>query len=161
LLHHQKMIDTIILENNRLMKDRDLLITKFEFDDLVMGLRQDGILRAYIKDEAIVNHNMQHNIINSIIELKNGDMRKYPALVELGEFISIADDAVSHSGMPFKDHILCVAVYAKNTADRILAKYYTRKFKTSSEFVVFNEFEEAVQYCCNRMNEVGFVFPNK
>lgn len=155
------MMLAITLKDNRLMKDRDLLIRELDFDGLAMGLRHDGILRVYIKNEAIVNHKMQQNIIHSVITLKDGDTRKYPALVELGEFISIADDAVSHSGMAFKDHILCVAVYAKNTADRILAKYYTRKFKTSSEFVVFNEFEEAVQYCYNRMNETGFVFPTE
>lgn len=138
------------------MKEKDLLINVFEFDDLVMGLRHDGIIHAYIKNEAVVNRKMQDNIIRSIIALKGEDTQKYPAVVQLGEFISIADDVIPHSEMAFKEHILCVSVFAKNIADRILAKYYTRKFKTSSEFVIFKTFEKTVEYCHEQMKQHGF-----
>lgn len=140
------------------MKDRDLLINFFEFDDLIMGLRSDGIIHTYIKSEAVVNRQMQENIINSIIALKEGDLRKYPAIVEFGDFISISDDVVLHSDLAFKDHMLSIAVYAKNVADRILAKYYTKKYKTSSKFIIFTQFEDAVEYSYERMREEGVDF---
>lgn len=140
------------------MQDRDLLINVFEFEDLIMGLRPDGIIHTYIKSEAVVNRQMQENIINSIIELKAGDLRKYPAIVEFGDFISISDDVILHSDLAFKDHMLSVAVYAKNVADRIIAKYYTRKYKTSSKFIIFTQFEDAVAYSYGRMREENMDF---
>lgn len=137
------------------MRDRDLLIRFFEFDDLVIGLRCDGIIHSYIKSEAVVNRQMQENIINSIIALKDGDPVKYPAIVEFGDFISISDDVILHSDLAFKDHVLSVSVFAKNVADRILAKYYTKKYKTSSKFIIFTQFEDAVEYSYEKMRESG------
>lgn len=140
------------------VKEKQDLVKIFEFEDLIMGLRADGIIHTYVKSEAVVNKQMQLNIIHSIIELKNGDQRKYPAIVEFGEFISIADDVVQHTELPFKDHVLSISMYAKNMADRILAKYYTNRFKTSSRFVIFGVFEEAVQYSYDKMKEAGMRF---
>lgn len=140
------------------MKEKQDLVKIFEFEDLIMGLRGDGIIHAYVKNEAVVNNQMQRNIINSIIELKSGDQRKYPTIVEFGEFISISDDVVQHTEMPFKEHVLSISMYAKNMADRILAKYYTNRFKTSSKFVIFGVFEEAVQYSYDKMKEAGMRF---
>lgn len=137
------------------MKDTGDLVKACHFDDITIGLRKDGIIYVYIKSEAIVNRCMQHNIINSILFLKAGDPRKYPVIIEFGEFISISDDVILHTRLPFKDHILSVAVYAKNTADRILSRYYTQKYKTSSVFVIFNHFEGALKYSHEKMREVN------
>lgn len=139
------------------MKERDLLINVFEFDDLIVGLRSDGIIHTYIKSEAVVNRQMQENIINSVIALKAGDSKKYPALVEFGEFISISDDVIPHTNLAFKEHILSVVMYAKNVADRILAKYYSRKYKTSSQFIIFNQFDEAIEYSYEQMRKTGMI----
>ncbi len=137
------------------MKDTGDLIKACHFDDITIGLREDGIIHVYIKSEAVVNRRMQDNIINSIISLKAGDSRKYPAIIEFGEFISISDDVILHTNLPFKDHILSIAVYAKNMADRILSRYYTQKYKTSSVFVIFNHFEGALKYSHEKMREAN------
>lgn len=137
------------------MKERGNLVKTCHFDDITIGLRQDGIIHVYIKSEAVVNRCMQHNIINSIISLKDGDSRKYPAIIEFGEFISISDDVVLHTKLPFKEHILSVAVYARKMADRILSRYYTQKYKTSSVFMIFNHFEGALKYSHEKMREAN------
>lgn len=140
------------------MNNRQLIKEAFDFDDVTICLRHDGVLLVYVKDEAVINRKMQENIIFSIIRLKGGDPNKYPAIIELGEFISMAEDLVLHTDLPYKEHILSVAVYAKNTADRIIAKYYTRKYKTSSQFIIFNSFEEALDYSYERMKSAGIDF---
>ena len=143
------------------MREQNSLLNAYHFDDVIIGLRNDGIIHVYIKSESVVNRYMQENIINSIISLKAGDPKKYPAIIEFGEFISISDDVISHTHLPYRFHVLSIAVYAKNIADRILSRYYTRKYKTSSVFVIFNHFEGAVNYSFEKMREESAFHLNK
>lgn len=128
------------------MKEKEYLVKTFDFEGLTVGMRTDDIIHVYIKSEAVINRKMQDEIIKTIIILKQNNNEKLPAIIEFGEFISLSEDIVSHTGLDYKHHILSVAIYAKNIADRILSKYYSRKYNTST-FTIFNTFGEAVQHC--------------
>lgn len=140
------------------MKDEHALIKVIDNDNFKIGLRSDSIIHIYVKSEREVNRRIQEEIVQSIIHLKDGDTYKYPQILEIGEFVSISKGAISHESLPFKEHVLCIAFYVKNIADRIIAKYYTKKYETSSEFVFFSDFDKAVKFCYSKMDEAGMKY---
>ena len=140
------------------MKDELALIKIIDYDGFKIGLRSDKIIHIYVKSEIEVDHEMQKKIIESIIQLKNGDKDKYPQILEIGDFVSISKDTISHESLPYKEHVLCIAVYVKTISDRIITKYYTQKFETSSAFVFFSDFDKAVKFCYSKMDEVGMKY---
>ncbi|MCO5260818.1 MAG: hypothetical protein M9916_11795 [Crocinitomicaceae bacterium] len=129
----------------------------YDLEDFSIGLRKDNIVHTYIKSGREVNNKTQQEILHYFLKLKKEDI-KYPEILEGGEFVSISSDIVSHTTLGYKDHVLCVAFLTKNIADRIMAKYYTKKYKTSSEFVFFTDFEEAVKFCYQKMDEQGIKY---
>lgn len=140
------------------MKDEQALIKVIDCDSFKIGLRSDKIIHIYVKSEKEVDNEVQKKIIESIIQLKGNDKDKYPQILEMGDFVSISKDAISHASLPYKENVLCIALFAKNIADRIIAKYYTKKYETSSAFVFFSDFDKAVTFCYSIMDEVGMKY---
>lgn len=104
-----------------------------------------------------MNQEMQYAIFKHLLQLKQPGVL-HPVILEGGDFVSISSNVVEHTKIGFKEHVLCVAFVAKNMADRIVGKYFSKKYKTSSEFVFFDTMDEAVSFCYENMNKVGMNF---
>lgn len=134
------------------MKQNEHILQSFNHEGVTISLRKDGIVHIYVEEGANVDFELQKNVIRAIIALR-GDQPKVPVILETGDFVSLSDKAEMHTSMPFKENVLCIVFYTKNTADRIVANYYTKRFKTSSPFVLFSDFNKAVDYCLQRKQE--------
>lgn len=140
------------------MEDEQAIVKIIDTDSFKIGLRSDKIIHIYVKNEIEVDRQIQEKIIEAIIQLKNGDKDKYPQILEIGDFVSISKDTISHESLPYKEHVLCIAAFVKNISDRIITKYYTQKFETSSAFVFFSDFDKAIKFCYSKMDEAGMEY---
>jgi len=129
----------------------------YDLEDFTIGRRKDNIIVIYVKEGKEVNQEMQYAIFKYLLQLKQPGVL-HPVILNGGDFVSISSNVVEHTKIGFKEHVLCVAVVAKNMADRIVGKYFSKKYKTSSEFVFFDSLDEAVSFCYENMNKVGMNF---
>ncbi len=134
------------------MHEIDKIVELKKFEGYSVGLRKDGIAHIFIEDETEIESDLQQNIAGALKYFK-GDGEKIPVIIELGNFLNISEKAISHEQLSFKETVKSIAVYAKNMADRIIANYYTKKYKTSSTFIVFNDFDKAVAYSLEQKNK--------
>lgn len=145
---------------NALKTKNSDIINFVETDDYKISLRTDFIIHIHIKDEVVIDEKTQQSFIQAVVKLKNNINEKLPLIVEIDEFVTISENAISHTNFAFVDHVLCIAFYSKTLADRILAGFYTKKYDTSSPFVFFNDFEKAVAYCHENMKVNNILFEN-
>lgn len=139
------------------MSSNNLYMDFFDLEDFTIGRRKDNIVVIYVKEGKEVNQEMQYAIFKHLLQLKQPGVL-HPVILEGGDFVSISSNVVEHTKIGFKEHVLCVAFVAKNMADRIVGKYFSKKYKTSSEFVFFDTMDEAVSFCYENMNKVGMNF---
>ena len=120
-------------------------IEKIEVNKVLIGLREDGIIHLYLKDEFVFDNNSQNWLLIAYKYLSRGLNR--PMITEGGEFIKLKKEVAEYiKKYELEFPIVCNAVITKNTAHFILAKFFVRINKSSVPVKVFKKKNSALEW---------------
>lgn len=120
-------------------------IEKIETSQLIIGLREDGIIHLYVKDEFVFDNNTQNWLLIAYKYLCRDQNR--PMITEGGEFIRLkreVSDYITRYENEFP--ILCNAVIVKNMAHFIMAKFFISIYKSGIPVKVFKNKNAALEW---------------
>lgn len=118
-----------------------------------MGLRSDNIIHITLKDGVEVNQKIQDELVQVFLELRQGCTIKIPAVIKMGEFISIVDDIPMKQLHDISEMILCIIICVENAGHRLLANFYNTKFQPLNEYIIVKDFDQAIAYAKSKLDE--------
>lgn len=136
------------------MNDIDKLVRKFETDDVIVGIRADGILHAYYKPNTVVDVPLQMQVRDFLIEL-TGNV-KHPTIFQAGEFISLTKEARDNAiTMEDKTPTLLTVVVVRNFAQKLIADFYYKVNKPKQPYKVVWQFEKGIQWLLEEQKKMS------
>lgn len=127
------------------MNSRDQLVREIESDDAVYGLRADGILHVYMKDNLELDVPAQWRMMEVYDELTGGD--KTPFIFEAGVGVTVTKEARDNAiKLEQRSPIGACAVIVSNTAYVLIANFYYKFNKPSIPYNVFKKFDKGIEW---------------
>ena len=116
-----------------------------ETSQVKIGLREDGIIYLYLKDEFVFDNNAQNWLLIAYKYLCRD--RNRPLVMEGGEFIRIKKEVNDYLA-EYEDEfpIVSTALVAKNTAQFLLAKFFLNMNKTKIPMRIFRDKKDAFEW---------------
>lgn len=127
------------------MNSRRLLVREIEIDEAVLGMREDGILQVFLKDNMELDAELQLRWIEIYHELTGGV--KVPFIFQGGIGSTVTREA-RDKAIEFEDRIprLASAVVVTNTAHALIANFFLKFNKPSVPYRVFKDFDKAIEW---------------
>jgi len=117
-------------------------IAQEETTEIVVSLREDGIVHVFIKPGTHITVDVQKSMIETYYKVTN---IKRPFIFEAGEFTSISKEARQNATV-IEDTapVAASAIIVKNLGQRIIADYYYKFNKPKQPLKIFKREEDAV-----------------
>lgn len=117
-----------------------------ETDSVFIGLRHDDVIHVYFKANTQIDKYFQHWLL-IVYNYLCGE-KKYPFLIEGGEFVDITKDGKKYAEeIASEIPLTCEAILVKNSAQLIIASFFIRFSKLPFEIKIFKNFDKALIWC--------------
>jgi len=116
---------------------------KINLEKSVVELTDDGIMNIHIKEDQDIELNDAVLIVDAMGKL--GEQKKYPVLIDAGEFSSVDKEArIFSASIESNIYTLADAIAYCNLAQQLMAQFYLKYNKPSIPTKVFADKEEAI-----------------
>jgi hypothetical protein len=127
------------------MIQQEQLIQTIEHDKFIAGIRSDGIVHVYFKDNIEINISLQNEMVAVYAQLCGE--KKFPFIFEVGNHCSITKEAREYAVEIESDKpVLISAVLVDNAFDKLMANFYYKFNKPQKPYKVFRKFDEAISW---------------
>jgi hypothetical protein len=127
------------------MTNRDQLIKVSENEIAIIGIRKDGIVHIFYKDNAIIDKAG----VNSMLALYESFLPKgvHPFIIESGEYVLFEEEGSKYT-MEIEEQVPSVkkALVVTNAGYQLVANYYIARNKPTIDYGVFKTFDEALAW---------------
>lgn len=122
----------------------DHYINQIETDEIIVSLRNDGIVHVWIKPKTHITIEVQERMLAAYHKIT--DIGR-PFIFEAGEFASISKEARLNAVL-IEDltPVMASAIVVKNLGHRIIAEYYYKFNKPKKPLRIFKNTEEAANW---------------
>lgn len=125
------------------MYQKELLVQIIDHDKFTAGIRQDGIVHVFFKDQTEINIPLQDEMVKVYAQLCGE--KKYPFIFEVGKHCSITKEAREYAIEIEPDKPVAIsAVLVNNAFDKLMANFYYKFNKPQKPYKVFRKFDEAI-----------------
>lgn len=127
------------------MKSEVNFVRKIVREQVIVGLRHDGIIHIYFMPNTEINLEFQAELLSILIEISGGE--KSLIIYEGGEFISVTKEA-RENAIVIEDQTptLASVVVVKNLAQKIIADFYYFVNRPKKPYKVFWDFDKGVDW---------------
>lgn len=127
------------------MKNRNLLIKEIETDDAIVGMRKDGILHVYFKDDFELDVAAQYRLLKVYKEIVG--QQKIPFIFEAGSGVTVTKEARDNAiKLETEAPMGSCVVVANNSAYMLIANFYYKFNKPSIPYKVTKDFEKGIEW---------------
>ncbi|CAG5080222.1 hypothetical protein CRYO30217_01224 [Parvicella tangerina] len=127
------------------MNERELLLREIETDDAIFGIRPDGILHVYMKDNLELDVPAQWRMMEVYDELTQGV--KTPFIFEAGAGVIVTKEARDNAiKLEQRSPMGACAVIVSNTAYVLIANFYYKFNKPTIPYSVFKRFDKGIEW---------------
>lgn len=148
LLYLDMLLKDKIFDINLLittMNSRHLLVREIETDDAIFGIREDGILHVYMKDDLELDIDAQWRMMKVYDELTGGI--KTPFIFEAGNGVMVTKEARDNAiKLEQRSPMGSCAVIVSNTAYVLIANFYYKFNKPTIPYNVFKNFDQGIEW---------------
>lgn len=127
------------------MTNRELLIREIEIEEAILGIREDGIVQVYLKDNMELDVDLQMKWLKIYHELTRGI--KQPFVFESGIGTTVTKEARDNAIL-IEDQAPMggTAVVVSYTAQVLIANFYLKFNKPKIPYRVFNDYNAAIKW---------------
>lgn len=127
------------------MKEHELLVREIETDDVIVGLRRDGIVHVYFKDNFELDVPAQMRLLKVYDEICEG--KKAPFIFEAGNDVTVTKEARENAiSLEKRSPIGSCAVIVTNTAYVLIANFYYKFNKPTIPYNVLKRFDKGIEW---------------
>lgn len=138
------------------MKQCDQLIRSIEIKEVIVGLRQDGIVHVYYKDGTEINIELQGKLMEILLDITGGINRAI--IYEPGEDCSVTKEARENAiAIEHLSPTKCSVVYVHNLAYKIIAEFYYKFNKPKKPYKVVSDFDAGIAWLLKTEKEMTVV----
>lgn len=127
------------------MNNRDLLVREIEIDEAVLGIREDGIVQVYLKDDMELDVDLQMRWLEIYHRLTGGV--KSPFVFEAGMGTTVTREARDNAILIEDEAPMgATAVVVSSTAHMLIANFYMKFNKPKIPYKVFKDYKKAIDW---------------
>jgi len=127
------------------MHQEHRIIRKIITDEVIVGLRDDGIVHVFYKEHTELDIKLQLEILEFYFQICGDE--KYPFIFEADEYVTITKEARDNAiVLEEKSPVSMSAIIVKNLAHKLIADFYLKFNKPKRPFKVFKDFQEGINW---------------
>ena len=123
---------------------QDHYINQVENDEIIVSLRNDGIIHVFIKPNTHITVDVQTRMVEAYYKITKIPR---PFIFEAGEFASISKEArLNATLIEDQTPVKASAIVVKNLGHRIIADYYYKFNKPKRPLKIFKNSDDASKW---------------
>lgn len=127
------------------MNEQDKFVKRIDHEQLIVALRQDGIVHVAFLPNTEITVELQSVMIDLYNQLTLG--KKHYFIFEGGEFVSITREARENAiVMEDSTPTIASAIIVKNLGQKIIADFYYKVNRPKQPYKVFWSFEKGIEW---------------
>lgn len=127
------------------MNHSEKIVRQVEHDQVIVALRNDGIVHVQFLPNTEINVELQTVLIELYSQVTLG--KKALFIFEGGEFVSITKEARENATLIENDTpTIASAIMVKNLAQKIIADFYYHVNKPKQPYKVFSSFDKGIEW---------------
>ena len=127
------------------MQQTDLLLTRIEIEEAIVGIRKDGIIHVYYKSDITINLHLQNRLKKIFSELTYNQPHLY--IFEGGFNVRVTREARLNA-LTLNKQVLSIAnvVVVNSWYQRVLAEFYNILVARGQLYKVTTDFEKGINW---------------
>lgn len=127
------------------MQEQELLVKVIEMEEVIIGIRKDGLGHAYLKPGAELGIRLQEKMLDAYLCLTGG--KKHAFIFEAGDYVSITKEARENARyIQDRSPVRAIAAVTDNLAYRLVADFYSKVHKPRYPFKAVGSIQEAIRW---------------
>lgn len=127
------------------MQQPEMLLTRVEINEAIVGMRKDGIIHVYYKPHTIVTKALQLKMLEIFFDLAEGE--DCPFIWEAGKGVWVTKEGRLHA-QEMEKNTPCeaVVIVVKNLAQKFIADFYYKYYKPGMVYKITWNFDKGIEW---------------
>jgi hypothetical protein len=127
------------------MQEKELLVKVIEMEEVIIGIRKDGLGHVYMKPGTELTVELQWRMLESYRQITGG--KGYKFIFEAGDHVVITAEARENAkSIQEVSPVQAIAAVVNNLGYRLIAEFYYKINKPKKPFKAVRTIEEAVKW---------------